>query len=54
MKQPSDERERTALEDVPPATNGGTRRRQDVAEQLGEILNVMVAYRNGDFSVRLP
>ena len=54
MKQPSDERERTALEDAPPATNGGTRRRQDVAEQLGEILNVMVAYRNGDFSVRLP
>src|SRR6188508_1101147 len=53
-KQPSDEQERTALEDAPPATNGGTRRRQDVAEQLGEILNVMVAYRNGDFSVRLP
>ena len=54
MKQPSDEQERTALEEAPTATNGGTRRRQDIAEQLGEILNVMVAYRNGDFSVRLP
>ncbi len=54
MKQPGDEQERTALEEAPPATNGGTRRRQDVSEQLGEILNVMVAYRNGDFSVRLP
>ena len=54
MKQPSDEQERTALEEAPTATNGGTRRRQDIGEQLGEILNVMVAYRNGDFSVRLP
>src|SRR6478609_5829002 len=54
MKQPSDEQERTALEEAPTATNGGTRRRQDIGEQLGEILKVMVAYRNGDFSVRLP
>src|ERR1044072_4956812 len=53
-KQPNDERERTALEDAPVVPNGGTRGRQDIGEQLGEILNVMVAYRNGDFSVRLP
>jgi hypothetical protein len=54
MKQPGDEQERTALEDAPTVSNGGTRRRQEITEQLGEILNVMVAYRNGDFSVRLP
>ncbi|SLM47360.1 GAF sensor hybrid histidine kinase [Nitrospira japonica] len=28
--------------------------RQNVNQQLGEILDVMTAYRNGDFSVRLP
>ena len=54
MKHQNDEQEATALEDAPAAPNGGTRRRHDINEQLGEILNVMVAYRNGDFSVRLP
>jgi HAMP domain-containing protein/signal transduction histidine kinase/DNA-binding response OmpR family regulator len=54
MKHQNDEQEATALEDAPAAANGGTRRRHDINEQLGEILNVMVAYRNGDFSVRLP
>ena len=54
MKQPGDEQERTALEEAPTVANGGTRRRHEIADQLGEILNVMVAYRNGDFSVRLP
>ncbi|HEU4501723.1 MAG TPA: HAMP domain-containing protein, partial [Nitrospira sp.] len=54
MKHQNDEQETTALEDAPVAANGGTRRRHDINEQLGEILNVMVAYRNGDFSVRLP
>ncbi|BFU94927.1 MAG: GAF sensor hybrid histidine kinase [Nitrospira sp.] len=34
------------------AENGYTR--QNVNQQLGEILSVMTAYRNGDFSVRLP
>src|SRR4030095_7481565 len=53
-KQPGDEQERTALVDSPVVANGGTRRRQDIRQQLGEILNVMVAYRNGDFTVRLP
>ena len=47
MKQPSDEQQRTALEDAPSVTSGGTRRRPEIAEQLGEILDVMVAYRNG-------
>ncbi|HET6678772.1 MAG TPA: HAMP domain-containing protein [Nitrospira sp.] len=54
MKHQNDEQETTALEDAPVAANGGTRRRHDINEQLGEILKVMVAYRNGDFSVRLP
>jgi HAMP domain-containing protein/CheY-like chemotaxis protein/signal transduction histidine kinase len=53
MKQPAVEQERV-LQDVPVVPNGASRRRQEVSEQLGEILNVMVAYRNGDFSVRLP
>src|SRR5690242_7089454 len=54
MKQPVVEQERTMLEDAPVVTNGSGRRRQEVSEQLGEILNVMVAYRNGNFTVRLP
>jgi hypothetical protein len=54
MKSQNEEQEGTALEDAPLAANGGTRRRHDIHEQLGEILKVMVAYRNGDFSVRLP
>ncbi|MDF2458628.1 MAG: sensor hybrid histidine kinase, partial [Nitrospira sp.] len=54
MKSQNEEQEATGLEDAPLAANGGTRRRHDIHEQLGEILKVMVAYRNGDFSVRLP
>ena len=53
MKQPVVEQEHT-LDVAPVISNGSSRRRQEVSEQLGDILNVMVAYRNGDFTVRLP
>ena len=53
MKQPVVEQDHT-LDVAPVISNGSSRRRQEVSEQLGEILNVMVAYRNGDFTVRLP
>jgi HAMP domain-containing protein/CheY-like chemotaxis protein len=54
MKEPAVEQERI-LDEAPVVPNGtSSRRRQDVSEQLGEFLKVMVAYRNGDFTVRLP
>src|SRR5262249_48685353 len=54
MKEPAVEQERI-LDEAPVVQNGtSSRRRQDVSEQLGEFLKVMVAYRNGDFTVRLP
>ena len=53
MKQSTVERTRVA--DRPSkATRGNGHYQPDASEELGQILNVMVAYRNGDFTVRLP
>src|SRR5262245_47335565 len=53
MKQATLERKRL-VGDAAAAPNGDSHSRTDVSEQLGQILHVIVAYRNGDFSVRLP
>ncbi|HEU4682947.1 MAG TPA: HAMP domain-containing protein [Nitrospira sp.] len=54
MKQATTEDTSRVLAQSAVAGNGQGRRQRDVSEQLGEILKVMIAYRNGDFSVRLP
>ncbi|HJT19474.1 MAG TPA: HAMP domain-containing protein, partial [Nitrospira sp.] len=54
MKQPTIERTKPLPGSESMSGNGQGHRPEDLSEQLGEILGVMIAYRNGDFSVRLP
>jgi HAMP domain-containing protein/CheY-like chemotaxis protein/signal transduction histidine kinase len=54
MKQTTIERTKPLPDQNSMSGNGQGHRPEDLSEQLGEMLAVMIAYRNGDFSVRLP